>query len=36
LQVEGKSSFLIGALLMLGLVGMIVGVAVMTIKVSRR
>lgn len=35
-QIEGKSNFLIGAVLMLVLVGMIVGVAVMTIKVSRR
>lgn len=36
IQVEGKSNFLIGAILMLALIGMVVGVAVMTIKVSRR
>ena len=36
IQVEGKSNFVIGAILMLVLVGMIVGVAVMTIKVARR
>jgi uncharacterized membrane protein len=36
LQVEAKSNFLIGAILMIALVGMIVGVAVMTIKISRR
>ncbi len=35
-QVEGKSNIVIGAVLMIVLVGMIVGVAVMTIKVSRR
>lgn len=35
-QVEGKSNIVIGAILMIVLVGMIVGVAVMTIKVSRR
>ncbi len=36
IQIEGKSNFIVGAILMLVLVGMIVGVAVMTIKVSRR
>jgi hypothetical protein len=36
IQIEGKSNFVVGAILMLVLVGMIVGVAVMTIKVSRR
>jgi hypothetical protein len=36
IEIEGKSNFLIGAILMLVLIGMIVGVAVMTIKISRR
>jgi uncharacterized membrane protein len=36
IQVEGKSNFLIGAILMILLIGMVVGVAVMTIKISRR
>lgn len=36
IQIEGKSNFLIGAILMIALVGMVVGVAVLTIKVSRR
>jgi len=36
IQMEGRSNFLIGAILMILLIGMIVGVAVMTIKISRR
>jgi hypothetical protein len=36
IQVEGKSNFLVGAILMILLIGMIIGVAVMTIKISRR
>jgi hypothetical protein len=36
IQVEGKSNFVIGAILMIVLIGMVVGVAVMTIKISRR
>lgn len=36
IEIEGKSNILIGAILMILLIGMIVGVAVMTIKISRR
>jgi hypothetical protein len=36
IQIEGKSNILIGSILMIVLIGMIVGVAVMTIKISRR
>jgi len=36
IQLEGKSNFLIGAILMTVLIGMIVGVAVVTIRISRR
>ncbi len=36
IQIEGKSNFMIGAILMIALVGMVIGVAVLTIKVSRR
>ncbi len=36
IQIEGKSNILIGTILMLALIGMVVGVAVMTIKVTRR
>jgi len=35
-KVEGKSNILIGSILMIVLIGMIVGVAVLTIKISRR
>lgn len=35
-QVEGKSNFLLGTLLMVVLVGLVVGVAIMTIRISRR
>lgn len=36
IELEGKSNILVGTILMLVLVGMIVGVAVMTIRISRR
>jgi hypothetical protein len=36
IQIEGKSNFLIGAILMVALIAMVVGVAVLTIRVSRR
>lgn len=36
MQVEAKSNFLLGLLLMLVLVGLVAGVAVVTIKISRR
>jgi hypothetical protein len=36
IQIEGKSNILIGSILMIVLIGMIVGVAVLTIKISRR
>lgn len=36
IEIEGKTNFVIGALLTILLIGMVVGVAVMTIKISRR
>jgi len=36
IQIEGKSNILAGTFLMIALIGMVVGVAVMTIKITRR